>query len=560
LVGWRRLLPDDGEGEWVLAGVTAELWGLARVVERFRVGERTTFQALSLGAGNTCRLLDETGRQIKNFDIFHEAIGLVGLLDEEWRVGPDRRRLVTELTVWSSGEFTVQYSFDLDLPFQLGMDIVSPQLILDPNYRNPGHTGSGTERPPNLRTDRAPTDPHTLVEVQRLVDAYAARYTRLCGHPPDFPRGYSEEELAAAEAQLGFRLPEDLRAVYRTMREDPDIGLLGRFCHLPLDQVVEYHRNAATETDDPFDSVFDITPVVFEAYPYGRMQRVSRNDWWVTVASNYGGDYWAIDMDPAHDGVPGQLFEHGRDTLGRPRYAAASVLEVLRAVAASGDEGWTPEEGGRLWPPESFDFGVSLTSQSRSITVNARGLAAGVADIDNPELIQEVIIHAPDLDIDLRELSPLSSLRDIRVTKARHVELTVPRELPVESVNVTAAGIGVASLAGHPTVWRLILSGNNAAAVDITPLTITPALSYLDLAQAEIVDAAPLASIPLLRALSLNVDQWRTVRQPNLARRLAAARLQGPAYLAQAITWINAVRGSETANSVSINGSLTNPL
>jgi cell wall assembly regulator SMI1 len=504
--------------------------------------------------------LDETGRQVKNLDIFHEAIGLVGLLDEEWRVESDRRRLVTELTVSSSGDFTVGYSFDLDLPFQIGMDILSPQLIRDPNYRNPGHTARDAERPPNLRTDKAPTDPHMLAEVQRLVDVYTARYSRLCGFPPDFPAGYSEEEIAAAEEQLGFRLPEDLRAVYRTMREDPDIGLLGWFCHLPLDQVVEYHRTATTETDDPFDSVFDITPVVFEAYPYGRMKRVARNDWWLTVASDYGGDYWAIDMDPARDGVPGQVFEHGRDTLGRPQYAAASVLEVLRAVAASGDEGWAPAEGGRrLWAPESFVLGVSLSAQSWNVTVDARGLAAAVADIDDPALIQEAIIQAPGLDIDLRDLSPLRNLRDIRVPKARHVELNLPRDLPVESVNVTATGIGLASLAGHPTVWRLILRGDNGAPIDLTPLTVTPALSYLDLALAEFVDATPLASIPLLRALSLNVDQWRGLRESTLIRRLAGARLQGPAFLADAITWINAVQGSLAASSVTINGCLTNP-
>jgi hypothetical protein len=65
------------------------------------------------------------------------------------------------------------------------------------------------------------------------------------GEVPDFGVGYSEAEILDYETRLGLRLPEDLRAVYRTIRQDM-CGLLGMFCVLSLDRVVELR-----ETDGP---------------------------------------------------------------------------------------------------------------------------------------------------------------------------------------------------------------------------------------------------------------------------------------------------------------------
>src|SRR5262245_35188328 len=102
-------------------------------------------------------------------------------------------------------------------------------------------------RPLSAVNDGRPTDPAVLAEMQALVTAFAERYTQLRGEPPRFSPGYSEAEIFAVEERLGVRLPEDLRALYRTIHDDKgESGLLGRFSPAPLEQVVAwYHEDAS---------------------------------------------------------------------------------------------------------------------------------------------------------------------------------------------------------------------------------------------------------------------------------------------------------------------------
>lgn len=54
-----------------------------------------------------------------------------------------------------------------------------------------------------------------------------------------------------------------------------------------------------------------------EAYPFDAVRRVSRNDWWVVVGSDFGGNECAVDLDPGPGGKSGQLIAYGRDFHGR---------------------------------------------------------------------------------------------------------------------------------------------------------------------------------------------------------------------------------------------------
>jgi hypothetical protein len=102
----------------------------------------------------------------------------------------------------------------------------SLRLVLDDGYRYPGHPAPVDE--PGPAPEPAATDPAVLAEVRGLVERFAVVYEGVLGRAPKFGAGRSEEELAAAEARMGLRLPEDLRALYRVVRGDTgEHGLLG---------------------------------------------------------------------------------------------------------------------------------------------------------------------------------------------------------------------------------------------------------------------------------------------------------------------------------------------
>jgi hypothetical protein len=346
------------------------------------------------------------------------------------------------------------------------------------------------------------------------------------------------------------RLPEDLRALYRTIHDDNgESGLLGRFSPAPLEQVVTWYLEGDPGSpsygwDDGLfwdEGLFDYDPVVFESHPYGHVRRLSRSDWWVTFAPDYGGNDAAVDLDPAELGTYGQLLTYGRDVHGPVAYVAASVRHLMRAVLAArrgagpGDERWIVGE----W---------STPDHQWLVDVGDAALAEEMAFVPDASVIQQAHLRQVQ-QVRLADLAGLSRLRSIRVLdarqKAEHVDLSIPPGLPVEQVHIAAGRFEPHRLAATPTLAYVTLGGNPEP-VAVAALAGLPNLVRLDLAEAAVADVGAIAAFPALRVLSLNAQQWDELLGTGWTpSRLAAAELGGRASIAEAAAWLPAIRGAD---------------
>jgi cell wall assembly regulator SMI1 len=444
--------------------------------------------------------------------------------------------LVVEVTATRPGDYVVSYSGDLpSLP---------ARVVFDAGYRYPNHPKPGMRKPPAAVNDGRPTDPAALAEVQALVREFVEQHARLRGEPPRFAPGYQEAEVLAVEERLGVRLPEDLRALYRTIHDDNrETGLLGWFSPAPLEQVVAWYL----ESDPGWpgspgwnDGLFEYDPVVLETHPYGHVRRLSRNGWWVRFAPDYGGNDAAVDLDPAGLGAYGQLLMDGRDVHGPIVYVAPSVRHLMRTVLAAmrgaqpGDEEWHAVGWGTPGHQWLVDIGDAV-------------LADKVAAVADASLIQLAHLRQAER-VRLADLAGLSHLRSIRVLdvrqKAKSVDLLIPPGLPVEQVHIVAKRFDPHRLAATPTLAYVTLAGNTEP-VSVAALADLPNLVRLDLAEAAVVDVGSIAAFPALRVLTLNAQQWdELLRTGWTPSRLAAAELGGRASVAEAATWLTKIPGA----------------
>jgi hypothetical protein len=199
-------------------------------------------------------------------------------LDEALRTLPG----TVEVRLRRTGEYTFTHCPHPD-------EVTAGRVVVDQDYRYPGHPLPGMPRPASAEPTRTPTDPTVLAEVTALAAEFAERYTGIMGHAPEWPDPCTEEELAAAEAGMGVRLPEDVRALYLVADGDfAETGLLGRWSLFSLAEVVEFYLEGTPGSYGGDDDLSD-AGVVFETVPFGRVKRLSRNDFWVTVGSDRGG-------------------------------------------------------------------------------------------------------------------------------------------------------------------------------------------------------------------------------------------------------------------------------
>lgn len=434
---------------------------------------------------------------------------------------------VVELAASRAGDYVVSYSGDLpSLP---------ARVVLDTAYRYPNHPKPGMSKPAAAVNDGRPTDPAVLDEVQALVAEFVERYTRLRGEPPRFAPGYSEAEILAVEEQLGVRLPEDVRALYRTIHDDrQESGLLGRFSPAPLEEVVRWYHEGDPGSYGWDDGLFEYDPVVFETHPFGHVRRLSRNDWWVTFAPDYAMNYAAVDLDPANLDSYGQLLTFGRDVYGPIQYVAPSIRHIMRSVVASmrDNAGW---DDGR-WTTPNHEWETD---------VGGRTLVDTMAMVRDPSAIQSAHLRAV-AQVRLADLAGFPHLRSIRILdvrqKAEYVDLSIPPGLPVEQIHVVAERFEPERLAATPTIGYVTLAGNTQP-VSVAALAELPNLVRLDLAEAAVTDVATVAGLPALRVLSLNTQQWEELLASGWTPDpLAAVELGGHASVPEATAWLTAIR------------------
>ncbi|GAA2582139.1 hypothetical protein GCM10010435_69690 [Winogradskya consettensis] len=437
--------------------------------------------------------LSRYGLEARTYDAAGNP-GLIGGFDSAFLDALKTAAGVTDMVVELRGSDTGTYV----VSYATGLASLPPRAVLDPAYRFPGHPAPGMPKPAAATNDGRPTDPAVLAEVRALVAAFGT----------SFPPGYGEEEILAVENQLGVRLPEELRALYRTIHHDPsESGLLGRFSPVPLDQIVKWYEFA-----EPDAGLFKSDPVVFESYPHGRVKRVARSDWWVTFAPDYGMNFAAVDLDPAPGGTYGQIIEFGRDVWGPVRYIAPSVLALLR-------------EPGLSESPAGPQPHTTPADPDRTQHVHLRGT-------------DEVI---------LSDLAGLPHLRSITAIDRSHgatsADLAIPAGLPVEIVDIEAGAFDPGLLATTPTLRYVRLAGNTTP-VSIAGLAALPELLRLDVSEAAVSDIAAVATFPALKVLVLSGRQWTellaTGWQPG---RLAGAAMGGLVGVHDAVAWNTAIGG-----------------
>nr|BFE57657.1 hypothetical protein GCM10020063_021830 [Dactylosporangium thailandense] len=401
--------------------------------------------------------------------------------------------LTVEMIGDPNGTYTIHWSW--------AVPSLPARIVLDEQYRMPGHELPPARSPGVANT--SVTDFSVLAEVERLVDEFVAQH-----HPQGYAPGYSEEEILAAEQQLGVRLPEDLRALYRLVHDDSgESGLLDPFVLAPLDVLVEWNRkNHPGYHDGPFDDA-----VIFDCVPSGHVRRVSSSNGWVTFARDYGMNFAAVDLDPGPLGRIGQVVRHGRDVWSPVEYVTASVTDLLRrAIATLDDE--------RPSPPDP------------EITVES------IADL--PVTAQGVVLRAKG-PVRVADFEPFTNLRSIVIRgNAPLVDMTLSARLPVERLLVEAARWEFAAL--PPTIIDITLSGNDGS-TPVADLATLPNLVRLDLSGATVPDIEMIAAFPALRVLTLNCRQWTELLATGWKpAQLAAAGLGGSAGVRDAARWLQA--------------------
>jgi cell wall assembly regulator SMI1 len=417
------------------------------------------------------------------------------------------------------------------------------QLVLDPDYRYQGHPAPVTI--PESALEPGLTDPQVLAAVRELVEQFTELYVRSKGRTPEFGPGYTEEQIGAAEARMGLRLPEDLRALYRVVHDDvAEHGLLASQLLFPLEDVVagylgdeddgligvpEYRAGLGTAVWE--DDLFAHGRVVIGGLPHDAARRVSHSARWVTLGRNGGGRrFIAVDLDPGPKGTFGQLFEYEYGCDLPVEVISESVTALLRhvvdAVLQASERGDRYEDttGPRLRMPAAD--GGTTDGSAYDGRPPGEGLVASVAELTEPADVQVLELGGRP-HIELAELAPLTRLRALVIRKVQTVDLALPHQVPVESLTVCAPSLDLAGLSGHPTLWDVTVT-DAIGPVSIAPLTALSALERLNLSGLDVPDLELIATLPRLKVLVLDARQWRYLRErDSVPATLAAVELAG---------------------------------
>jgi cell wall assembly regulator SMI1 len=352
--------------------------------------------------------------------------------------------------------------------------------------------------------------------VTGLVDEFRTCYRTLRDEEPELSPGATEAEIAAVEATLGLRLPEDLRALYLvTDGAWQSSGLLG-FWHLwAVAALPEEYHDGRPGSYGWFDNPLDTNYVVFDAGPPGHVRRLSGNDWWVTIASDDNGNHLAVDLDPDIDGGYGQVLQFDRDG-DAPILTDRSITSRLeRSVASLREtESWTDDDDDATWPPYARDFDLPRNPHEATIYLDGRRLAEALGDLETPTQVQCLRIFATDgivpdvAPVDLDDLSPLPVLRQVDVVRPASVTGRLPDS--VEAFEVLDGDLDLAALTGHPTLWSLTIE--HGVRVDTARLTDLPRLVRLQIGAVD-GDVTRVANLPGLRVLIAPPAVWQQLRE-----------------------------------------------
>ncbi|NUP37392.1 MAG: SMI1/KNR4 family protein [Streptomyces sp.] len=385
---------------------------------------------------------------------------------------PKQLQRVFELDDTRADELTIELVVYPDGRFEA---LTSRAIVLQP--QGPGHVYvlRPDVRPPDAGDlQPGPTDPAQAGDPQeavRLLWAHLRKRAEIFGWEPGrlehfedvLPAPWNAEEIEDYERKLGAPLPEDLRALYAVADGDGgDDGarLFDRHIWLAIDQLVSFrHADRWWAAGDSWQ-YHTLGSARSDGLPRARARSSADRPGWIIFAESTGGDFLAVDMDPAEGGRPGQVIRVGLHHDDGPVYVADSVTELLRLELAALERG---------------DYRCKVPSEQLWI------------DAGLPQLPGDTIEGADGADGGTDGPGAAS-------------------EPPVYYAHVTGDA-ELSSLAGHPTLAAVTVRSTEP--VSLAPLRDCPRLYGLDLSGAAVRDVEVAARIPGLRYLAMRPEQWR---------------------------------------------------
>ncbi|MDL4773162.1 SMI1/KNR4 family protein [Actinomadura xylanilytica] len=400
-------------------------------------------------------------------------------------------RLDLDLVVEPSGRFEAFTSPAAERPVS-GPDRLL--LVLEPGNL-PAEPGDEQEGPAD------PTFAGDPDEAVRLFREYLRLRAGILGREHDLHPPLDAAVRARLPRENGAALPSDLMALYGEADGESDEGmLLGNQTWFALEHTLDRSRvwsPTLTWTGDPWWRVAD-------SVPRGAVRQSVHRDGWVRFATNTGGDFLAVDLDPGPSGRPGQVV-HISKGYGAV-YVADSVTTLLRRHVEALERG---DYTLRTHDPD-LEALEDLDPEDIDLDVLNRYL-------DEEDLERE------DLDLYL------------------HIDIGLPREggAPgrdaMRHVTLTGDAHDLAALC-DTSVEALRLVSDHP--VDLDVLRTLPRLQGLDLSRADVRGIETLAELNGVLYLCLRYEQWQDLWQGAKEPSFAAIALGGDPSPHEAHAWV----------------------
>lgn len=334
-------------------------------------------------------------------------------------------------------------------------------------------------------------------EAVRLFHHYRRLMAQVLGFEETLPEPASEEDIAAAEEELGVALPPDLRALYGVADGDGDLvnALFDRHPWFSIDEIVHWDDEwldiAQEWKYEPWRET------LFDARPPNTVRRSPLRPGWVRFAHDTGGNWFAVDMDPGPDGRPGQIIRVGVDHIEGPGYVCDSATTFLRRLVEALERGDYRRRDRNLWiyidleygHRQGIEYGDSRPSLSR-------------AKKAGPHVQKVRVSNATDCGF----LAAFPAVRSVALSSEGAPDLALLGDRPVEYLELDVESADLTAPARNPELRSL--SVTCARPVDLAPLRALPNLWALDVAAAPVADLSAVAELKGLRFLEVTQDQW----------------------------------------------------
>lgn len=155
----------------------------------------------------------------------------------------------------------------------------------------------------------------------------------------------TDEEINAAEKELGIKFPGDIRTLFKWHNGQKGIHFLyDEFRMYPLKEVVDLHKNGLKHCEPDYFETEDESGVFKDCIA---------NEKWINIGDNGGNTILFLDMDPGAQGTPGQLLE---SCDGQPECNFSGIKKFMNEVVRrieSEEIKWN-ENAGSFWPADEF--------------------------------------------------------------------------------------------------------------------------------------------------------------------------------------------------------------